>query len=121
MRPQKNNVFRSRLLFAINGIQFAFKNERSFRTHTLISLSLFLLALLLRPGPLWAALFSFCVALVMALELMNTAVESLCDLISPDTNSTIKVVKDCAAAAVLCGSIVSVLIFIFFLFSHFLI
>ena len=39
--------------------------------------------------------------MVFALELINSALENLCDLISLEKNDTIKKIKDLAAAAVL--------------------
>ena len=43
--------------------------------------------------------------LVLSLELMNTAIEKICDLISKDIHPVIKVVKDISAAAVLIAAI----------------
>ena len=43
--------------------------------------------------------------LVLSLELMNTAIEKICDLITKDIHPVIKVVKDISAAAVLIAAI----------------
>lgn len=53
----------------------------------------------------------------MAFELLNSALESLCDFSTEDKHPKIKVAKDCAAGAVLLTSIASVVVFIFFLIS----
>lgn len=64
--------------------------------------ALLLLALLiLRPALLWWALCGVMAALVIAAELINTALEHLVDHLHPERDPRIKVVKDCAAAAVL--------------------
>ena len=42
-----------------------------------------------------------CSMLVLSMELVNTAIENVCDLISTEFNPLIKVIKDVAAAAVL--------------------
>jgi undecaprenol kinase len=42
---------------------------------------------------------------VLAMELVNTAVEHLADHLHPDQHPRIKIVKDCAAAAVLVTSL----------------
>ena len=39
----------------------------------------------------------------MALELLNTAIENICNLVSPDFNPLVKKAKDAASAAVLLG------------------
>ena len=50
------------------------------------------------------------IAFVLALELMNTAVERACDAITKDKHPLIKLAKDAAAGAVLVGAIASVVI-----------
>lgn len=50
------------------------------------------------------------VALVWIAELFNTAIEKLCDLYSPDHNTSIKFIKDIAAAAVLVTAIMAIMI-----------
>ena len=42
---------------------------------------------------------------VLALELINTAIENLCNIISKDFHPVIKIVKDTAAGAVLVSAI----------------
>ena len=48
----------------------------------------------------WAAIV-ICIVLVLAAECLNTAVESVVDLVSPDYAELAKHAKDCAAGAVL--------------------
>ncbi|MCZ4408223.1 diacylglycerol kinase family protein [Cryomorphaceae bacterium 1068] len=54
----------------------------------------------------WIALL-FAIGFVFAMELLNSAIENLSDLVSPEKNSFIKKAKDQAAAAVLISAIVS--------------
>ena len=51
-----------------------------------------------------------CCMLVLSLELLNTAIENICNLLSKDFNPFIKIIKDTAAAAVLVTAIGSVII-----------
>jgi len=51
-----------------------------------------------------------CIAAVLCLEMFNSALEKLCDLIQPGYHPIIKIVKDVSAGAVLLASIVSVII-----------
>lgn len=51
-----------------------------------------------------------CIALVMAMEMMNTAIEKLCNIVSKDFHPTIKIIKDVTAGAVLLGAIGSLII-----------
>ena len=61
--------------------------------------------LILQPGPLWWALVMLASAGVLAAELFNTAIEHLADHLHPEVHPRIRVVKDCAAAAVLVAAV----------------
>ena len=54
-----------------------------------------------------------CISLVLSLELMNTAIETLCDYINPSMNDEIKMVKDISAGSVLLAAMFSFLVAIF--------
>ena len=51
-----------------------------------------------------------CIALVMALEIVNTAIESIVDLASPEWHILAKRAKDCAAGAVYLAAFASVVV-----------
>ena len=55
----------------------------------------------LRPAPVWWALVLLISSAVIAAELINTAIERLADQLQPEPHPQIRIVKDCAAAAVL--------------------
>ncbi len=101
MADHKNQPFLLRLRFALAGLRHAVRAESSVKIQ-LGALTLALLALLiLRPAPLWWALVLLASSGVIAAELFNTAVEHLADHLHPEVHPSIRVVKDCAAAAVL--------------------
>ncbi len=108
----KNQVFKQRLGFALAGLQSAWKNERSFRTQIFYAVVALSSLLILQPEPMWWALIGIIVFLVLAAELFNTALEHLADHLHPEIHPRIKLVKDCAAAAVLLLSIAAVISFI---------
>jgi diacylglycerol kinase (ATP) len=87
--------------FAFDGLTHGLRTERSLQFHA-GAFALVLLALLItRPAPLWWALVMFASASVITAELFNTAIENLTDVLHPEIHPQIRVVKDCAAAAVL--------------------
>lgn len=98
----KNHSFAQRLGFALAGLSHALRAERSLRTELAILLVVVLVLAYLRPPALWWALVGLCAAGVLAAELFNTAIENLADHVHPDLHPQIRIVKDCAAAAVLC-------------------
>lgn len=97
----KGRPFRWRAGFALAGLRAAWRLEASFRTHVLAALGALGLLVLLRPPAIWWALVILVVALILAAELFNTALEHLADHLHPEEHPTIKIAKDCAAAAVL--------------------
>lgn len=104
----KNRPLHERFGFALNGLRVVWRSEKSFRTECACAVAAAVVLLILRPGWQWAALIAICTMIVMALELLNSALEYLIDHIHPDISPAIKHSKDAAAAAVLvasCGSI----------------
>lgn len=101
----KNGAFPKRLGHAWAGIRLVWRREKTSRTHGLCGLAALALAALLRVGPVWWALIILCIALVAALEALNSALEYLADRLHPDLHPEIKCAKDAAAGAVLLASI----------------
>ena len=104
----KNHSLYQRVGYALDGLRVVWQSERSFRTECAFAAAAIVVLLVLRPGWQWAALIALCMMLVLALELLNSALEYLIDHIHPDIHPAIKASKDAAAAAVLvacCGSV----------------
>ena len=111
----KNKPFHRRLGFAFAGILHALRQENSFRTQAVVACVVLGGLFYLRPAPGWWAAIILAVVLVLAAELMNTALELLVDHLHPEQHSRIKLVKDCAAGAVLVTSIGAIGVAIAFL------
>jgi undecaprenol kinase len=105
MSPDKNACFRRRLGFAVAGVRRVARREKSFRTQLRLGALGAGLALLLRPGLVWTALFALAAALVLGLEMMNAALEEALDRLHPARHPAIGAAKDAAAGAVLVASI----------------
>lgn len=101
MSELKNQSFAARLKYALAGFTQAVRDERSVRTHLLFLAGALALLLYLRPAPIWWAVVLLISSAVIAGELLNTAVEKLADHLHPEQHPHIRIVKDCAAAAVL--------------------
>jgi undecaprenol kinase len=97
----KNRPFRERLGFALAGWRAGWRREASFRTQTAIAGVALIALLVLRPAPIWWALIAILVALILALELLNSAIEAVIDLLHPGLHDEIKAAKDMVAGAVL--------------------
>jgi undecaprenol kinase len=105
MSLYKNQSFRARLGFALQGLAHAVRAERSLQVQ-LVAFAAALAALgILRPSALWWALVLLASAGVIAAELFNTAIEGLADGLHPHDHPAIRIAKDCAAAGVLIASL----------------
>ncbi|MGH8205167.1 MAG: diacylglycerol kinase [Steroidobacteraceae bacterium] len=102
---RKKLTFPSRLRFALAGIAHALRSEQNLRIQTLALLVVLVALLVLRPAPIWWALVVLASSSVLCAELFNTAIEHLADHLHPEIHPQIRIVKDCAAAAVLICSI----------------
>ena len=107
----KNRPFRQRLGFALSGIAAAWRGEASFRSQVGAAAAVFALLLWLRPPAVWWAVAALTVGMVLAAELFNTALERMLDRLHPDIHPTVKIAKDCAAAAVLVLSLAAIAVF----------
>lgn len=115
----KNKAFHQRLGFAVAGILHALRTEYSFRLQALAACIVFALLAYLRPSAVWCAIIGLTVVLVLAAELFNTALELLVDHLHPEQHPRIKVVKDCAAAAVLVISLGAIGVAVAFVRDYF--
>ena len=97
----KNQTFARRLRFALAGLAHSLRSERSAKTHAVFFLLVVVALAVFRPEPVWWALVLLASAAVLAAELFNTAIEHLADHLHPELHPAIRIVKDCAAAAVL--------------------
>jgi len=97
-------------IHAAGGIGHAFRNEANFRIHVAALALAVGLGVVLQISAVEWLFVAGCSMLVLSMELVNTAIENVCDLISTKFHPLIKTIKDVAAAAVLvsaAGSVVT--------------
>jgi undecaprenol kinase len=105
MNAYKNKPLAMRVRCAWHGFIHALKSQASLQLQLAIGVGALLALLVLRPGALWWALVLLACGLVLAAELFNTALEQLADELHPQASEGIRIVKDCAAAAVALASL----------------
>ncbi|AFY45549.1 Prokaryotic diacylglycerol kinase [Anabaenopsis circularis NIES-21] len=97
--------------YAWAGITYSFQTQRNFRIHVSFCALAIALSIFLHLSPVEIAVIGITSGLVLALELLNTAIESLVDLTVKQTyHELAKVAKDCAAGAVLVSALVAILV-----------
>jgi diacylglycerol kinase len=95
---------------AFAGWVYVIRTQRNAWIHGVASVGVFALGAWLGLKPMeWAIIF-LTVALVWMAEFINTALEAVVDLASPDLHPLAKVGKDVAAAAVLVGALTAVIV-----------
>ncbi len=113
----KGQGFAQRLRFALGGLRVAWDGERSFRVQLLAAAGALGAVLWLRPPLIWAALVVIMIGLVLAAELVNTALEHTLDGLHAERAEFVRIAKDCAAAAVLVLSGTTLVVFALMLFA----
>lgn len=91
---------RSSFAFAFDGFKAAF-NEPNFRIQLSIAMAVLFMGVGFSISLTEWLIIIICCSLVLALELVNSGMERLCDLITRERNDDIKYIKDVCAAAVL--------------------
>lgn len=95
---------------AFDGIAYAVRTQRNMKIHLVIAVVAIALGLVLGIDTAsWAAVI-LCIAAVFAAECVNTAIESVVDLVSPDYHELARRAKDCGAGAVLIFALVAVVV-----------
>jgi diacylglycerol kinase (ATP) len=97
--------------YAWMGVSYAFQSQRNFRVHVIVGTLAIGLGLFLHISVVEMAVVGLTIGAVLAMELLNTAIESVVDLTVQQTyHELAKVAKDCAAAAVLVSSLAALLV-----------
>ncbi len=104
------NIFAS-FRYASAGVTYAFSTQRNFRIHCVMGTIAISLGALLQLTGVEMAVICITSGLVLTLELLNTAIESVVDLTVEQTyHELAKIAKDCAAGAVLISALASLLV-----------
>ena len=97
--------------YAWQGVAYAFKTQRNFKIHVCLGSIAIGLSFGLHLARVEIAVMGLTIGAVLAMELINTALESVVDLTVKQTyHELAKIAKDCAAAAVLISAGVSLVV-----------
>ncbi len=95
---------------AFHGMADFIRNDRNGRIHIGISAFVVVAGLLLNVSIIEWSILLLCIAIVIGLEMINHAIENICDVVHANVHPLIKTAKDVAAGAVLWSVMVSVII-----------
>jgi undecaprenol kinase/diacylglycerol kinase (ATP) len=96
--------------YAFNGLGRAIRSEQNMKVHIIAAIAAITGGFVLRISTTEFIAVLICIGLVIAFEMFNTAVEKLCDFVSVERHTQIKVIKDLSAGAVLIMAIIAFII-----------
>lgn len=95
--------------YAASGILVCFKTQSNFRIHILAATVAVIAGAGLQISRLQWAIIAICISMMLVTELLNTAIEKICDHVNPSYHPHIKIIKDMAAGAVLVVAMMSII------------
>lgn len=100
-RPMRARTLIESFRFAFAGVAYAFRTQRNVRVHVLAAAAVTLLAWAVGLKGVELAVLVLAIGAVLAAELLNTAVETVVDLVTPAYHPLAAVAKNVAAGGVL--------------------
>lgn len=96
--------------YAFNGLKIMILEEHNIRIHIVVAVLVIVLGAIVKLSiPEWL-IITLTITIVITLEIINSSIENLADIISPEWNIKIRKVKDLCAAAVLIAGLASVIV-----------
>ncbi len=93
--------------YASKGVYYALREEQNMKIHFLLSFMVFILSIIFRISAYEAIALVLVISFVIAMEMINTIMERVMDIIKPRMHPYAKHVKDMLAATVLIGALAS--------------
>ncbi|MEO6491067.1 MAG: diacylglycerol kinase family protein [Ferruginibacter sp.] len=88
-------------VYAFNGIWLCIFKEANFKIHILVSVIAIIMGAIFNISNIEWVIIIGCIVFVLSMEMINTAIEQLCNVVHKEEHPGIKATKDIAAGAVL--------------------
>ena len=96
--------------YPVKGLRYAYRNEQNLVVDIGIALIVIIASFIFKVSLIEAAILALTIGMVLACELINTAIEATVDLVTEEYHPLAKVAKDTSAAAVFVFAIVSIVV-----------
>jgi diacylglycerol kinase len=106
--------------YAFKGLIKTYQEEQNLKVQMFIGLIVLITAWSFKVTNIEWCLLIFVISLVLLMELANSAVERVTDVLKPRINNYVKEIKDIMAAAVMLASISAVIVGIVIFWPHLL-
>lgn len=106
----KQPPFVHSVLHAVNGLGHVLRHERNARIHLCVAAVVTIVAAWLQLDALRWSILALTIGGVWTAEMLNTAIEAVVDLLSPEYHDQARIAKDVAAGAVLLMSLTAIVV-----------
>ena len=93
--------------FALNGLKICVLKGANFKIHLFCTVLAVMMGLYFHLAVNDWLILLLCIGFVLCMEMLNTAIEKLCDIVHKEYHPGIKITKDIAAAAVMVSAFVA--------------
>ena len=109
-RPWRHRKIKDSVIGALNGLHLVIRTERNARIIAILGVIAIALGFILQISLVEFVIIIVVITIVFAFETFNTITEILLDIIIPERDPHVKVLKDIASGTVLIASINAVII-----------
>ena len=95
---------------AFAGLWYVFRTQPNYTVHGLSAVAVIWLGWFVKVSEVEWLILVFTIAMVFTAEMINTAIESVCDLVTHEWHQEAKIAKDVSAAMVLTAAVSSVVV-----------
>lgn len=85
--------------FSISGLKYAYKYEQSMFVHVIATICVITANIIFKVQPIEWLITVLAIGMVLAAELINTAIEAIVDMVTLEFHPLAKIAKDCGSAA----------------------
>ena len=93
------NRFLRSFKYSVEGLVYAYKYEQSMLIHVIATIAVIIANIVLRISAVEWLITFIAIGMVLAAELINTAIEAVVDLVTLEIHPLAKIAKDCGSAA----------------------
>jgi undecaprenol kinase len=110
--------FTRSLRHAVNGLSYAIRSEKNFQNEVIVSILVLAAMVYYRVTPSEMIVLFLVIMGVLVMELLNTVMERIADILKPKVHPYVRVIKDLMAASVLVSSLLAVIVGLIIFIPH---
>ena len=107
---QRISEFRKSFSYALRGLKYALKNEKNFQNEMAIGIIVIAATIYFRVTRAEMIILIIIIIVVLIMELLNTIMERVVDILKPGVHPYVRLIKDLMAASVLLASILAIIV-----------